>query len=259
MSAAKWPTQFTLHVPYTNKTALSWIFAKWQWLRNQRTLGKDQKPWVLPLVPEILSVLNFRHLHLREEVEVNPELSNEWVLGSPPSLDIYHKPSYVLLDRSGWSWKQIPLGRERWGHASSLCLVVLIEPQVNFLRSQRQFHVPEGTGEVCETRWEVGSLFPELVWLLFRPWSRIELFVVIKYPVAGSWNRGYTKKKHKKIQTEQNKNHANFSSIQNPGKKKINVYKIKINGVPKFNSLVSNTTREWWSLCRLDFKGIKTI
>lgn len=79
----------------------------------------------------------------------------------------------------------------------SLCSVVLIEPQVNFLRGQWRFRVPEGTGEVCETRWEVGPLFPELFWVLFRPWSRIELFVVIKYPVAGSWNGGYTKKNPK--------------------------------------------------------------
>lgn len=104
-------------------------------------------------------------------------------------------------------------GKKRWGYASSsLCPVVLIEPQVNFLRSQWRLHVPEGTGEVCETRWEVGPLFPELFWLLFRLWSRMELFVVIKYPVAGSWNGGYTKKNPKK--------HANFSSIQNPGEKK---------------------------------------
>lgn len=221
-------------------------------------LGKDQKPWVLPLVPEILSVLNFRHLHLREEVEVNQGLSNEWVLGSPSQFS--HIPQ-ALKCPLGQDWLVLETdttGEEKVRTCLSLCPVVLIEPQVNFLRSQRRFHVPEGTGEVCETRWEVGSLFPELFWLLFRPWSRIELFVVIKYPVAGSWNRGYTKKTHKKTQTKQNKNHANFSSIQNPGKK-INVYKIKINGLPKFNSLVSNTTREWWSLCRLDLKGIKTI
>lgn len=179
------------------------LFAKWQWLRSQRMLGKDQKPWALPLVPEILSVLNFRHLHLREEVEVNQELSNEWVLGSPSQLSCIPQ-ALKCPPRQDWSWKQILLGRKRWGHASSLCPVVLIEPQVNFLRSQRRFHVPEGTGEVCETRWEVGSLFPELFWLLFRPWSRIELFVVIKYPVAGSWNGGYTKKKHTK-RPKQNK------------------------------------------------------
>lgn len=48
------------------------------------------------------------------------------------------------------------------------------------------------------------------------------------------------KKKNKPTKQQQN---ANFSSIQNPEKKKkINVYKIKINGLPKFNSLVSNTT-----------------
>lgn len=42
----------------------------------------------------------------------------------------------------------------------------------------------KGQGK-CVKR-EVGLLFPELFCLLFRPWSRIELFVVIKYTVAGS-------------------------------------------------------------------------
>lgn len=41
---------------------------------------------------------------------------------------------------------------------------------------------------------------------------------------------------------QNNNKNANFSSIQNPGKK-FNVYKIKINGLPKFSSLVSNTTK----------------
>ena len=112
----------------------------------------------------------------------------------PPSFVLPLKPSKVLLYRiapgirSYWEGKgeDMPL---------LLCPVVLIEPPVNFLRSQWWLHVPEGTGEVCETRWEVGPLFPELLWLLFKPWSRIELFVVIKYPVAGSWDGGYTKTK----------------------------------------------------------------
>lgn len=85
------------------------VFAKWQWLRSQRMLGKDQKPRELSLVLEILSVLNFRHLHLREEVEVNQscQMSECWV--HPPSLVVYHKPSNIFLDRIG------PGNRYYWG------------------------------------------------------------------------------------------------------------------------------------------------
>lgn len=129
------------------------------------------------------------------------QMNEGWL--EPPSFILYHKPSKVLPYRLG------PWNRSYWGGKGEDMLlllrapIVLIEPQVNFLRSQWWLHVPEGTGEVCETRWEVGPLFPKLFWLLFRPWSRIELFVAIKYPVAGSWKGGYTKKRPPQNKTKQ--------------------------------------------------------
>lgn len=144
----------------------------------------------------------------------------KWEMGWPSQFCLI-PPALRSPSIWGWSYKQLLLGRKRWGHtSSSLWPMVLTEPQVNFLRSQWWLHVPEG--EVCETRLEVGPLFPEFSWLLFRPWSRIELFVVIKYPVAGSWNGGYTEKTtttKKKPTPKQSKTNANISSIQPRGKK----------------------------------------